>query len=143
LEKLKQGLLTVFGDTFLMQMVEGFVEYKRREFCNDVKCSVQVELNRLVEGSEVYEKKRKQCSNGCLFSTYQFHHWLIEKGYLIIRNQEGKQTVLATLDKKLADWMDKQVQCGKFKDKNGVIEAALTDYRKTDKPRQNKAGNKN
>ena len=68
--------------------IEGFVDYKRREFCNDVKCSVQVELNKLTSGSEKYEQIRKTCSTGCLFTTWQFHHWLIEKGYLIVRLQD-------------------------------------------------------
>jgi hypothetical protein len=66
-------------------MFEGFVEYKRREYCNDVKCPVQMELNKQSEGSEKYEKIRKTCVLGCLFSTYQFHHWLIDKGYLIVK----------------------------------------------------------
>ena len=65
--------------------IEGFVDYKRREFCNDVKCPVQVELNKLVSGSEGYEKIRKTCSTDCKYTTWQFHHWLIEKGYLIVR----------------------------------------------------------
>ena len=29
---------------------EGYVEYKRREFCKDVKCPVQMQLNKLNEG---------------------------------------------------------------------------------------------
>ncbi|MCL2642821.1 MAG: hypothetical protein FWD52_04840 [Candidatus Bathyarchaeota archaeon] len=66
-------------------MLDGFVEYRRREFCKDVGCSVQVELNGLVEGSLDYERVRKTCVLGCLFTTYQFHHWLIGKGYLIVR----------------------------------------------------------
>ncbi|MCL2134196.1 MAG: hypothetical protein FWH37_01370 [Candidatus Bathyarchaeota archaeon] len=65
--------------------MDGFVGYGRREFCNDVKCSVQVELNGLVEGSVEYEAVRKVCVSGCLFSAYCFHHWLIDKGYLIVR----------------------------------------------------------
>ncbi|XHH07526.1 MAG: hypothetical protein ACFCUE_08020 [Candidatus Bathyarchaeia archaeon] len=65
--------------------LDGYVEYKRREFCNDVKCPVQMELNRQKEGSEEYEKIRQKCGGGCLYTTYQFHHWLIEKGYLIVR----------------------------------------------------------
>jgi hypothetical protein len=68
--------------------LEGFVEYKRREFCNDVNCQVQVELNRLRSGSEEYEQVRKTCRTGCKYTTYQFHHWLIEKGYLIVRPKE-------------------------------------------------------
>ncbi|MCL1966221.1 MAG: hypothetical protein FWF66_07745 [Candidatus Bathyarchaeota archaeon] len=71
-------------------MLDGFVEYKRREFCNDVKCSIQVELNRQVEGSLEYERIRKTCGSGCLFTTYQFHHWLIDKGYLIVKPVNGE-----------------------------------------------------
>ena len=69
--------------------MEGFIEYKRREFCNDINCSVQIELNKLTSGSEEYEQIRKTCSTACLFTTWQFHHWLIEKGYLIVRSQDG------------------------------------------------------
>jgi len=65
--------------------LEGFVEYKRREYCNDIKCPVQVELNKQKEGSPEYEKTRKTCASGCLYTTYQFHHWLIDKGYLIVK----------------------------------------------------------
>ncbi len=65
--------------------VEGFAEYKRREFCKDVKCSVQMELDALLEGSPAYEQARQKCGSGCLFTTWQFHHWLIEHGYLILK----------------------------------------------------------
>jgi len=65
--------------------LEGFVEYKRREFCNDIKCPVQMELNKQKEGCEAYERIRKTCSTGCLFTTYQFHHWLSIKGYLFVK----------------------------------------------------------
>ena len=68
--------------------IEGFVDYKRREFCNDVKCFVQLEMNKLPSGSEEYENIRKRCSNGCVYTTWQFHHWLIEKGYLIVRPKD-------------------------------------------------------
>jgi len=68
--------------------IEGFIDYKRREFCNDVKCPVQVELNKLESGSEDYEQVRKTCSTDCKYTTWQFHHWLIEKGYLIVRPRD-------------------------------------------------------
>ena len=64
---------------------EGFVEYKRREFCKEVKCPVQLQLNILAEGSKEYEQTREKCSKACLFTTWQFHHWLIEKDYMIIK----------------------------------------------------------
>ena len=63
----------------------GYVEYKRREFCKDVRCPVQLELNTLKEGTEQYDNARKICTGPCRYTTYQFHHWLIDKGYLIIR----------------------------------------------------------
>jgi hypothetical protein len=71
--------------------IEGFIEYKRREFCNDVQCPVQMKLNRLAEKSEEYEKIRQTCSTACVFTTWQFHHWLIEKGYLILRPKSSEE----------------------------------------------------
>ena len=38
--------------------LEGFVEYKRREFCKDVKCPVQMELNKLTEASPAHEQDK-------------------------------------------------------------------------------------
>jgi len=61
------------------------VEYKRREFCNDVKCPVQMELNKLEAGSQKYEKVRQTCGINCRYKAWQFHHWLMEKGYLILK----------------------------------------------------------
>jgi hypothetical protein len=69
---------------------EGFTEYKRREFCNDVKCPVQMQLNNLKDKPEELERIRQTCSTGCLYTTWQFHHWLIEKGYLIVRPLKEK-----------------------------------------------------
>ena len=65
--------------------IEGYIDYKRREFCKDVKCAVQLELEINEEGSEEYEKIRATCKNDCKYTTYHFHHWLVDKGYLLIR----------------------------------------------------------
>jgi hypothetical protein len=113
--------------------LEGFVEYKRREFCKDVKCPVQMELNKLTEASPVYEQTRQKCSSGCLYTTWQFHHWLIEKGYIIsvsskLKNNET--TVLANIDQQLVEWIDRQVQKGNFKDRSQLIENAIAQYKK-------------
>jgi len=64
---------------------EGFVEYQRREFCKDLPCPVQVLLDAAAEGSAEYEHIRGICKNSCIHTTYEFHHWLIQKGYLLIR----------------------------------------------------------
>jgi hypothetical protein len=72
----------------MMIPVEGYVEYQRREFCKDVQCPVQMELNALEEGSAGYEEKRLVCKEHCRFTTHQFHYWLIDKGFIIIRPEK-------------------------------------------------------
>ncbi len=69
----------------------GFVEYKRREYCNDIKCPVQMMMNTKSQDSTDYNDLREICVQDCLHSTYEFHHWLIEKGYLLIRKEEDKK----------------------------------------------------
>jgi hypothetical protein len=49
-----------------------------------------MELNEQKEGSSAYEEIRKKCSSACLYTTWQFHHWLIEKGYFIVKPVEEK-----------------------------------------------------
>lgn len=64
---------------------EGYVEYQRREYCKDLPCPVQVLLDQQEEGSEGYEQVRSICKDNCIHTTYEFHHWLIKKGYLLVR----------------------------------------------------------
>ncbi|OHD62700.1 MAG: hypothetical protein A2176_12760 [Spirochaetes bacterium RBG_13_51_14] len=68
--------------------INSYREYKRREFCKDVKCPIQVELDAQKEGAEQHEAIRHICATDCRYTTYQFHHWLINKGYMIIRPEE-------------------------------------------------------
>ena len=65
--------------------IEGFIEYQRREFCKDLPCPIQLLLDAEVEGSPKYEQIRSICKNNCIHTTYEFHHWLIQKGYLLLR----------------------------------------------------------
>ncbi len=70
--------------------IPGYIDYQRREFCKDVKCEIQTNLDNLQdakEGSASYEEIRNICKTDCRYTTYQFHHWLIEKGYLIVRSK--------------------------------------------------------
>lgn len=68
-----------------MPSIEGYIDYTRREYCKDVNCPVQLLLNAEVEKSTRYEEIRAICASHCLHSTHEFHHWLIAKGYLIVR----------------------------------------------------------
>jgi hypothetical protein len=65
--------------------IDGYADYQRREYCKDIQCPVQAVLEAQEPGSEAYEKVRSICKSGCIHSTYEFHHWLIEKGYLLVR----------------------------------------------------------
>jgi len=65
--------------------MEGYVEYQRREYCKDIKCPMQALLDDREDGSPESEEVRGMCKNLCIHTTYQFHHWLIEKGYLVVR----------------------------------------------------------
>ncbi len=68
--------------------IEGYVDYKRREFCNNVTCDIQMQLNAAQEESDDYEKIRTICKEKCKYTAYQFHQWLIEQGYLVIREEQ-------------------------------------------------------
>ena len=111
---------------------EGFKEYQRREFCNDVKCPVQMKLNQQKEKSEEYENIRKICSTDCVNTTGQFHHWLIEKDYIILASlkSKGKTSFFASVDKNLLKYMDEQIQIGKYSSRSNLIETILAEYRK-------------
>ena len=69
-------------------VLEGRREYQRREFCKDAQCQVQLDLQKQQEGSHEYERIRDICKSGCRYTTYQFHHWLIEHGYLLLRPEK-------------------------------------------------------
>jgi hypothetical protein len=71
-----------------MRSIEEYIEYTRREYCNDVTCPIQLLLNKKVEKSPEYEEIRAICASRCVHTTYEFHHWLIEKGYRIVRPKE-------------------------------------------------------
>ena len=65
--------------------MDGYIDYQRREYCRDISCPIQLLLDRESEGSENYERIRNICKTDCIHTTYEFHHWLIRKGYLVVR----------------------------------------------------------
>ena len=67
--------------------LEGGIEYQRREYCKDLPCVIQVLLEAESEGTAKYDHVRSICKNSCIHTTHEFHHWLIQKGYLIIRSE--------------------------------------------------------
>ncbi len=65
--------------------IDGYVDYQRREYCKSLPCPVQVLLDGEPEGTPKHEQIRDLCKTNCIHTTYEFHHWLIQKGYLIVR----------------------------------------------------------
>jgi hypothetical protein len=68
--------------------MEGYLDYQRREYCKDLPCPVQLLLEAVQPNSKEYDQIRGICKNSCIHTTYEFHYWLIEKGYLIVRSVE-------------------------------------------------------
>ena len=66
--------------------IDGYVDYQRREYCKDIACPVQALLDQQEVGSPGHDQVRAICQTHCIHSTYEFHHWLIEKGYLVVRS---------------------------------------------------------
>jgi len=65
--------------------IPGYVDYARREYCKDIACPIQLLLDGQEAGSSGYNAVRDICIGHCIHTTYEFHHWLIEKGYLVVR----------------------------------------------------------
>ena len=65
--------------------IEGYVDYQRREYCKSLPCPVQVLLDGEPEGTPKYEQIRNLCKTNCIHTTYEFHHWLIQHGFLVVR----------------------------------------------------------
>ena len=65
--------------------LSGYVDYQRREYCKDIRCPVQLRLDAAGEGTKEYEEIRNTCKTACIHTTYEFHHWLILKGYELVR----------------------------------------------------------
>ena len=65
--------------------IEGYVDYQRREYCKSLPCPVQVLLDGEPGGTPKYEQIRNLCKTNCIHTTYEFHHWLIQNGFLVVR----------------------------------------------------------
>jgi len=71
--------------------IPGYVDYQRREFCKALPCPIQRQLERCAPGSAEYDETRGICQTSCIHTTYEFHHWLIEHGYEVVRPDGGKK----------------------------------------------------
>ena len=65
------------------------VPYPEREYCRDVRCPLQLELDAQAPGAEGYERIRTVCQTNCRHTAYEFHHWLSDKGYRIVRPEQS------------------------------------------------------
>jgi len=65
--------------------ISGYKDYTKREFCKAIKCPVQVCLDKEKAGTAGHDDVRKICKEGCMHSTHEFHSWLINAGYLVVK----------------------------------------------------------
>jgi len=69
------------------QILDGYVEYQKREFCRVVSCPVQNLLDGETQGSIKYNQIRLICQDDCLQTSHAFHKYLIDNHYQIIRRK--------------------------------------------------------
>ena len=61
------------------------LEYKSREFCNAVKCEIQMELNKMKKDSPEYKKKKEICERACIKTAWEFHDYLVRQRFSIVK----------------------------------------------------------
>jgi len=66
-------------------VIPGYIDNQRREFCKAIDCPIQRLLDQCAAGSAEAEEVRGICKTDCIHTTYEFHHWLIEHGYEVVR----------------------------------------------------------
>ena len=92
-----------------------------------------MELNSQKDKPEEYERIRQTCNTTCKYTTWQFHHWLTEKGYIIIASLKlkNKRDLITSIDKDLLHLMDEQIRSGKCNSRSQLIENAIAQYIKS------------
>lgn len=69
--------------------IPGYVDYERREYCKAIECPIQRELEAQAPGSAACQAVRDRCLRACIHTTYEFHHWLMAQGYLLVRPERN------------------------------------------------------
>jgi len=72
-------------------------DYKKREFCNDIKCPVQMEMNKHAEGSSEHNAIKGICSSNCLQSSNNFIIWLNNHDYSIVKDGSADEDKIASI----------------------------------------------
>ncbi len=72
-------------------------EYQKRAYCKAIKCPVQLELDKSVEGAPEYEQARATCVNACLRTAEHFRGWVSGAGFVFV-DQERKGVPEGRLD---------------------------------------------
>jgi len=70
--------------------IPGYIDYQRREYCKAIGCPIQKQLDLSTAGSQEAEEVRSVCKVDCIHTTFEFHHWLIEHGYEVVRPEKGQ-----------------------------------------------------
>ncbi|MFH1978129.1 MAG: hypothetical protein ABIJ92_02290 [Candidatus Aenigmatarchaeota archaeon] len=72
----------------MAKVPSGYVVYIHRDFCKDVECPVQIELDKEEIESEKYNTICETCKRDCNFTAIGFQKWLASHGYLIVKTSK-------------------------------------------------------
>lgn len=68
-----------------MPSIQGFIDYQRREFCHAIHCPIQTLLDEEEPSTAHYETIKQVCKSDCLHSCHEFHAWLNDQGFLVVK----------------------------------------------------------
>ncbi|MBU2560827.1 MAG: hypothetical protein KKD17_00895 [Nanoarchaeota archaeon] len=85
----------------------GEEHYKSREFCRDIGCEVQQELDRHERGSKMYEQAKQECRGNCKETRQTFLMWLRENEYALRNTQENADVFAGGTAYEFHDWLQK------------------------------------
>ncbi len=89
--------------------IDGIVEYQSREYCKDVKCPYQLELNRMQKDTPEYDEFKIQCQEECAHTRLDFMQWLVGHDYKIQGLDKSSQVFCsAKTAYEFHDWLKKE-----------------------------------
>lgn len=56
-------------------------EYQSREYCRDIFCETQLDIDSQKKSKTIAKRKCKRCD------AYKFHQWLKDNGYKIVKGE--------------------------------------------------------
>lgn len=109
--------------------------YQKREYCKAIKCPHQVNLEIEKERGidSLIEKAKKKCKQNCIKKAHEFHEWLQQNGYTILKDnskrmemiRKEKMQIFSKFPRDLIKFALLDIEMAGLKIKNGDINQSI------------------